>query len=680
MSAARPRPSRWTPLILALAALVPAWAWASGKPEVKSTSPKLESKGGPSGALSPLEEARQRLRMAVARKQAERTGKDLPMESSQGETEVVAKPDRPMLHPFFQTHAADPLGKIALLSAPDPDQQQPPRCIVHMAEGMLFWLTEQSRINGLTPYHGHHVIPVDNCKALHALALDEKGGLCFFGDGRYGRILFPGGSNPPDGIFQMNRKFCSSESLAMAGAKSVTDSKAKDAKDHPRWEIPRMVVTGSDGELLGASDQHFFTFRPELDGVWGMWPRWKDQPSILVWDAGKRLLCGALPNLSELFCVDYSGPKIERKLLQDGARPVGGALGKDGRVWFSLAGRNELLALDARSGKGTYYPLAKDGTPCLGAHGIIQGPDGHLWIALTGYRGFARVKCDGEVRLFPEQEEEKASAWAGPDPAERPAPMDLFPGRDGRFYFNIHGSTQIGAFTVEGRDMPEAKNEYVSRIPGGDAERGDGKAEPAPKPLSRNAKKKLKRRQKAKGEGKADVGPGAVAGDPDDAGLEEASGEAGGDHMALAETDDGAAAAEHKVPEAGAGAGVALCDLEVAPSIFLDADQVRHIRDQHGFSVGVNGKSQFAEAFSSHEAIQKLVQEAAKANWDLNQIYDARGARLIYHRRNDVGWYWHYDEKVPTDRYKVVIRWRQDFGSGEWYQTVRSAYPVSNYD
>jgi hypothetical protein len=69
-----------------------------------------------------------------------------------------------------------------------------------------------------------------------------------------------------------------------------------------------------------------------------------------------------------------------------------------------------------------------------------------------------------------------------------------------------------------------------------------------------------------------------------------------------------------------------------------------------------------------------------QANWDLNQIYDARGARLICHQRKGVGWYWRYDEKVPTDRYKVVVRWRQDFGSGEWYQTVRSAYPVSNYD
>ena len=325
------------------------------------------------------------------------------------------------------------------------------------------------------------------------------------------------------------------------------------------------------------------------------------------------------------------------------------------------------------------------------------------WLC-TRYGGFAKVTPEGKPELLPPL-------------ANGGAPRELYLGQDDRIYFSQVNSSELGAFTVQGRAMD---------LPLSGEDSKEGKADTASSTSVRAAKKKAKARAKKLEDKKAAKAAqaAAAAGDdrrgpepepdltgvaesaveeddfvlPEDVLAEAESGPTAGSSLAtesddphppaatsLAEdlgraTSSGSLEAPDNKHQAPTTAPACLDqDLEVAPAIFLLRDRVTHIHNQHHCGVGNYPESEFAEVFSGRGAIQQLVREALKAGWDLPRCYDAWGARLFYHRKAGVGWYWSCKgQLVPTDRYKVVVRWELA-NSGKKVQRVASAYPVSEF-
>jgi len=157
-------------------------------------------------------------------------------------------------------------------------------------------------------------------------------------------------------------------------------------------------------------------------------------PAAVAWD----------PALDSLFCVHPSRDEIHlwgridlRKPLPMGSRPQGVALGpregKVTRVWATLAGRDGVMAIDPATGKETFCSLAGDGGPS-GPRGITLGPDNNLWVALETGHAIARIKPSGEVTRFKLR--------------DTMSPLEISASGDGRVWFSLANSPDIGAMTV----------------------------------------------------------------------------------------------------------------------------------------------------------------------------------------------------------------------------------------
>ena len=171
----KPNPSPVTPLVLLLAALGPALGRASDVSGFKPKTPRVESKastlnehsapGHPVLGQNSL--ARERLQAAKAQLKAQRTGKPLPQESARALSTVVAPPGHFMErgHPFLATRAVDRPGSLVLFSPSESGQQPAPRCLVHTADGWLYWLEEDNVIRGLS-YRNGQLVPTDRYKVV----------------------------------------------------------------------------------------------------------------------------------------------------------------------------------------------------------------------------------------------------------------------------------------------------------------------------------------------------------------------------------------------------------------------------------------------------------------------------------------------------------------------------------
>lgn len=120
--------------------------------------------------------------------------------------------------------------------------------------------------------------------------------------------------------------------------------------------------------------------------------------------------------------------------LEDGARPVGCAVGPDRKIWFTEAHTSRIGRLDPATGTMTEFPLPESHS---NPHSIVAGPDGRLWFTLPGTNRIGRITVNGAVTEF-----------LLPTPNAYPANITV--GADGNVWFTEYIAGQIGRVTTTG--------------------------------------------------------------------------------------------------------------------------------------------------------------------------------------------------------------------------------------
>jgi hypothetical protein len=360
--------------------------------------------------------------------------------------------------------------------------------------------------------------------------------------------------------------------------------------------------------------------------------------------------------------VMQSGPTRATHTLPPETTCSGLALAPDGMVWFTFTGKGG-------HGIGRVDPVAGGmglkATPKLDA-GSRPRELGAL-VALPDGRGV--WYCDGGGRIG-------CLLLAGSIPVilEYPLPdgdhpVTLTPSFDGRLFFTVEGRSRIGSIqacplTLCVRKADDAPAEAAAGA--GAAAEGAGPETKQPRLTDAQRRERAFQNQ-VRRSAEATTGPEAKP---------EGTGEA-----KTAELTGGAAEATEAAPSAsgkaasrpGAGARTPE-ELLQANQVILTQERLAYIQAKHGWDRRAD-KSQFAEAFSTHEALASLLAKGMNASSDtIGKIRSTtvEGTYLTLCRQPGVGYYDSGTDWEPTDWFVVVTSLSMDRA---WH-TVKTAYPV----
>lgn len=325
------------------------------------------------------------------------------------------------VHPFFEVRASDEAGSVMAMHSTGGHPEDTPRCLLQHRDGSILWLTGQGdAVNVLTPKGGQWQMPAEEGDAFRFIGADADGTIRFFSRNAFGKIVLAEKSGKDEGAFPyvLHSKTIGGDFAGLASG--------------PIRMVP------ADQELHGFSGSHAF--------------RLSDRRGLKIWKFPPELVPTAFawePTADQWFCVRPDrdeiyvlGPNLDgaSRGLPAGSRPRGVALGKDGRVWFTLSGRDEVGACDPITGECEFYSVAaKDKSP-EGPRGISTGPDGNLWVTLEKGGAIARITPSGQPQFF-----DLPKGWK---------PLEITPSRDGRMLFTLDGTSQFGAITARPQVRP----------------------------------------------------------------------------------------------------------------------------------------------------------------------------------------------------------------------------------
>jgi hypothetical protein len=544
--------------------------------------------------------------------------------------------------PFFLVRSTDEVGLMTFWEPGHPDAAAQPRTLTCRADGTLSWISGDSNpIWVLSPIHGLHRIPINPNKRLHALLVDSEDELHYLGDQTIGTLTWRLGTGT-DGVeleFSMARRPWAGLRTAIAGVAGDLWCSSGNEVHHLDFRTNKMDGIKNDTLATAAA----MAFHPETGALFMVNP---GQDHVTLWKRGGNHLIRALETKSS---------------------PQGIVLGPDGRLWITLEGRDELVILEARTGRLESVKLRRDSDKGpLGPHGIAVGPDGNLWVTLKAAGRIARVTPKGVVDKY----------FDLPFPGR---PLNIIPSHDGRMLFTLENRPGFGAITAKPQVIPD----YLGTGGDGKAEAslagGTGqKAARTSRKLTRAERNRLHDEYIKRVEARELARPGSSAGTTEPEEAEAEVPETGATSPAQA---DGKEEQKAQRPEA-ATATPSLSALErlARVRVFLTPNRARHIHLNHGYGKDPE-RSQFAQARSTREQITALLaqgMEAAHRNGLIGRITDADGGYLTYCDLGEtIGWSHHYGDFSPTRWVKVVTaRYRNlDEEVDEHY--VISAYPVA---
>jgi hypothetical protein len=447
-----------------------------------------------------------------------------------------------------------------------------------------------------------------------------------------------------------------------------------------------------------------------------------DSPRALAWAKGTRRTAW----------LDLAKYTVGDRVIS--SRPQRIVMGPDDRVWLTQTGAHGVTEIHpdpaSQAIATELHPVLTGKTP-PGPHGIAIGPDGCMWFTLTTGNQIARIGPEGrDFQQF--------------DLPPGTRPVELVCGHDGRLFFTLEGRNAIGSIRArkplrEGEfsaqelrdleaiaaDAAGVRTETPVPTAGTMAEsKADSKAgadpwagpvyRPRParvKPatqaqrwaahmeLERLAEERREARLaeepepaeagEARAEAKDEAGA-AASGAKAGAAKAEARDEAG----AAASGAEAAAARAEAKDAAGSGIRAAGAAAPAAPprpagtmrlweeNVYLTRGAVRHAGRRHGRHAR-KPAGQFAEAYWSHEALERLIAEGLLESGAIGKVQARRnleldrGASFFTRCRHQevVGAY--YDRagaRVATRSFEVCTL--RTWHDGVEIQVVKTAYPV----
>jgi sugar lactone lactonase YvrE len=604
------------------------------------------------------------------------------------------------LHPFFEIAEGEPVETIKYMRTQDLESVlgvDPPRQLLVARNSRLSWITSQTRQLTTFGRTGNRYIHQAENRTRVAQAVDAQGRI-WVADGD--RFVIHDPEQPGEQKQDKHYRY------------------AVDVLEHP---VPKDIIA-----MQGLADQTMAIFHRRgllalMEGKGGSSRAAGRKLGIDGWEAakGEELLTACFNGTgSHFFVVNKTHHRVEIipsgggmstfVALKPGWVPRRLAAGADHRVYLTLAGEVALIALGPEEKDLEAFPLPprrnamEDILARVGADGVCLGPDGNIWFTEPGQGRIGRLDvAAGRIKEFDLGPEIQPLDLAA-DPA---AGTLLFTVRDKDLIGSIRAQKRpatvlaplpVAAATVEPKEPQEGR---ASRWVAPSAPAAIAVAavpepvEPVREKRRSRAKARMERAQAWLKDGQDIPRPAGkvvaeegVRPDPGDAkapvraerkepGRTEAEAKAG----SPAEAAWAAAADPEWTDERLWNAAEVLSDHGVA----LTRRRTQRILWKHRNQAGT-GKSEFAEAHSSREALAELLAEGVQQAGRPGQVFDANGSYYTYCQKPGVGrcltGFGDQARWRDSDRFVIVSTRRWNALERQYEFVVLTAFPVlSNY-
>lgn len=612
------------------------------------------------------------------------------------------------LHPFFEIAAGEPFGTIKYLRTRDLEAVlgvDPPCQLLLGGNGRLGWITSRTRqMTSLGRTGIRFLHPISN-RSQVAQAVDAKGRTWVVeGD----RFVIHDTDQPGEQKNDKDYRY-SATAVAFPAPKGIFAMQGLADGSMAVFHRRGMLRIGESRTATGR--------------------RGGETTTISDWHAGKgeELVAGCFnASGSHFFVLDKSHHRIERipaeggtsafAALDRGWAPKRLVPGADNRVYLTLAGGPGLVALGLEEKDLQVIDLPsrdrgmEDIFGLTGTDGACLGPDGNIWFTEPQQNRIGRLDVkEGIIEDY----------YLG----DGVVPLDIVASpEDGTLLFTVKDQDVIGSFRAV-----ERTTNVLAPLPAAAVERKEPRegrvsswvalcapvatgAGPVAEEPAERVREKRRSRAKARMEGaQAWLKDGQAPSRPTGwEGVEEAGAPGKGDSkrqdaapLSAGDAEGGPAREERKGPARSKTetrdsrveeAWAAAADKEWTDEGLWNAAEVlsehgvaltqrrtRRILWKHRNQAG-NGKSEFAEAHSSQEALTALLAEGVQQAGGPGQVFDADGSYYTYCKKANVGrcltGFGDQARWTGTDRFVIVSTRRWNEVERQYEFVVLTAFPV----